>query len=91
MTSKTFTEAEQFLEELAQTRDRGFAIDDEENELGVRCVAAPIFDHAERPVAAVSVSGPLLRFSMPELPRYGETINEVALAISHSLGYRPQR
>jgi IclR family KDG regulon transcriptional repressor len=90
-TNRTLTDRERFLEELVQTRQRGFAIDDEENEMGVRCVAAPIFDHTGQPVAAVSVSGPLLRFSLPELPRYGEKVREAALAISRSLGYRLQR
>jgi IclR family KDG regulon transcriptional repressor len=87
ITTNTITDPERFLEEINRTRERGFALDDEENEIGVRCVAAPIFDHTSQAVAAVSVSAPIQRIPMPEVPRYGARIKETAKAISGKLGY----
>ena len=46
-----------FLGELGLTRERGFAVDNEELDLSIRCLAAPVFDHSSETVAAISVSG----------------------------------
>ncbi len=87
ITPNTITDREQFLAELERTRERGFAIDDEEIELGGRCVAAPIFDHRGQPVAAVSVSVPLPRIPVSEIPRFAEKVRGTAKAVSSRLGY----
>jgi len=87
---KTITDRKLFLEELSKTRERGFAIDDEENELGGRCVAAAILDHTAGPVAAISLSAPVQRLPMSEVPRYGAKVIETAKAISRKLGYLPR-
>ena len=55
----TITSLENLRKELLHVRDTGYSIDNIENELGVRCVAAPILNHRASPIAAVSVSGPL--------------------------------
>lgn len=57
VTSKTVTDREALFEELAEIRERGYAIDDEERVEGMRCVAAPITNGEGEPIAAVSVSG----------------------------------
>ena len=44
-------------------RNQGYAIDEEENELGIRCLGAPILDGRGRPVAAISVSGPVFQMT----------------------------
>lgn len=62
----TITDFPSMLEELARTRARGYAIDDEEHEAGVRCVAAAIRNWAGSPVAAISVSAPASRMT-PEI------------------------
>lgn len=90
MTPNTITDAEQFLRELERTRERGYAVDDEEVELGVRCVAAPVFDHAGRVVAAVSVSVPVPRMPVEQLPHLAERVRQTAKGISTRLGY-PER
>lgn len=87
VTGNTITDLDQFLLELERTCERGYAIDDEEIELGVRCVGAPIFNHTGRPVAAVSVSVPLPRIPSSEIPRYAEKVRETAKSISTRLGY----
>ncbi|BCR06126.1 IclR family transcriptional regulator [Desulfuromonas versatilis] len=62
-TSSTFTDRAKLKQELKKVADQGYAIDDEELDPGVRCVAAPIRDYTRRIVGAVSISGPSMRFS----------------------------
>jgi len=57
LTDKTITDPDVYLEELRKVRRQAYALDDEENEKNVVCVAAPVFDHTGRIVASVSVSG----------------------------------
>ncbi len=87
VTRYTITDRERFLEEIARVRKCGYALDEEENEVGGRCVAAPIFDHDCFPVAAISVSVPIQRLPREKVPEFGEKLIEIALAISHGLGY----
>ncbi len=87
LTPRTITGADQFALELEKTRERGYGLDNEEHQLGGRCVGAPIFDHLGQPIAAVSVSTPLARIPMSEVPVVAEMVRETAKAISLSLGY----
>lgn len=89
MTGRTVTEPAAFHRQLAEVKRLGYALDDEENEEGGRCVAAPIFDHTGRPVAAVSVSMPALRLPYEAVPQVGARVGAAAHAISASLGYAP--
>ncbi len=90
VTAKTILDPARYIQSLHETRARGFAIDDEENEIGGRCVAAPVFDYTGNPVAAVSVSMPSQRASDATLAQIGERVRETARAISYSLGYLPK-
>jgi DNA-binding IclR family transcriptional regulator len=72
---------------LARIREQGFAIDDEECSLGLRCVAAPIRDHRATVLAALSISGPSQRLSHPVLSRLAETVRAAAREVSQRLGY----
>jgi DNA-binding IclR family transcriptional regulator len=87
ITPKTITNQEDFTAELERVRDEGFAVDEEENELGGRCLAAAIFDASGRPVAALSISVPIQRLPRERIPSYGMRIREAALEISRNLGY----
>jgi len=60
-TSNTITDLTKLLSELACIRERGYAIDNEEHEPDVKCVAVPIFDYRQNMVGAISVSGPARR------------------------------
>jgi DNA-binding IclR family transcriptional regulator len=62
-TPETITDREKLRKELRDIADKGFAIDNEELDLGVRCVAAPIRDYTRRIVGAVSISGPSMRLN----------------------------
>jgi len=86
VTPRTIVSPAAFLSELQKTRQRGFAIDDEENELGGRCVAAPIFDYRGSTVAAVSISVPIQRFPRDMIDTYGLWVKATASEISRKLG-----
>jgi DNA-binding IclR family transcriptional regulator len=73
-------------EELAKIRGRGYAMDDEEYELGVRGIASPIRDDSGNSVAAVGVNGPAQRLTKNRLRALAEHVNAAAKAISLRLG-----
>lgn len=86
-TSRTISDWEQLEWHLEQVREQGFAMDDEENEEGVRCVAAPIRDHKRLIVGAISISGPSSRMPLDRLPELAEQVKAAAKQISFRLGY----
>lgn len=86
-TANTITNPATLAEHLKQIRAQGYAIDDEEHELGVRCVAVPIRDHTGSVIAAVSVSGPTLRMTREKLDRLIPEIIATGNRISKALGY----
>ncbi|WP_051341173.1 IclR family transcriptional regulator domain-containing protein [Azospirillum halopraeferens] len=73
-------------DDLARIRARGYAVDDEEHAVGMRCVAAPIFDEHGRPGAAISVSGPAARIDDGRLALVGSLVVEAARTVTHELG-----
>ncbi|QFT01660.1 Acetate operon repressor (plasmid) [Labrenzia sp. THAF191b] len=78
-TPKTITDEDALLAELAQTRSRGFAIDDEEFAPGIRCAARPVFDVRDRMIAALGVSGPSVRVDDDRLKELGELVRATPL------------
>jgi IclR family transcriptional regulator, KDG regulon repressor len=86
-TPLTLTTQDALIADIRKSYARGYAIDNEENELGGRCVAAPILDFRGKPVAALSISVPVQRMPEKNLPIFGEKVTEVAKAISRRLGY----
>ncbi|MBN2760393.1 MAG: IclR family transcriptional regulator [Rhodobacteraceae bacterium] len=72
--------------DCAQTRARGFAFDDEERAIGMRCIAAPIFNPYGEPVAGVSVSGPAFRLDKDNLDRIGALVVQTAAQITAATG-----
>jgi DNA-binding IclR family transcriptional regulator len=87
VTRYTILDAQAFTAELSLTRQRGFGMDEEENEIGGRCVAAPIFDSSGLPVAAVSVSVPVQRLPADRVAEFGQMIQSTAYQISRELGF----
>jgi DNA-binding IclR family transcriptional regulator len=88
-TPQTITTADGLLKALETVRQRGCAIEDEESEIGMRCIAAPIRDDAGEVVAAVGLAGPVSRLSKKTIAAFIPHVIETADAISSRLGYRP--
>jgi IclR family KDG regulon transcriptional repressor len=88
-TENTITEPEKLRAELQSIRARGYAIDDEEIEVGLRCVAAPIRDHSGQVVAAISVAAPVQRMSKKQVQATIPSVVAAAENISRRLGYIP--
>lgn len=74
-------------EALAAVRERGYSLDREENEPGVDCVGAPIFDDSGRVIAAISVSVPAERFDDDRVAELGELVAASARRVSQAIGY----
>ncbi len=88
LTERTVTSAARLISELEDVRRLGYAVDDEEHALGVRCVAAPVLDEQGAPVAAISVSGPVTRMDKTRLMRLGGLIKSAAREITRDYGGR---
>jgi IclR family acetate operon transcriptional repressor len=86
-TASTLAAPELLRADLARARAAGFAIDDEEREAGVCCVAAPIFDRLGRCVAALSISGPSARISAERAAGLGPLVRQAADGCSAALGF----
>lgn len=87
-TAKSLTQPELVQAELAKVRLQGYALDDEELEPGVRCVAAPVWDWQGRVVAALSIAAPSARLPDSALPDVAKHVREAAKAISRRLGWQ---
>lgn len=85
-TPKTITTLSHLLTDLADTRRRGFSIDDEENEARVRCIAAPVVAATGEVVAAIGVSGTVGQIDDEGITRIGNLVRSAALRMSAQLG-----
>jgi DNA-binding IclR family transcriptional regulator len=86
-TERTITDPIRLRKELAQIRQRGYAVAREELEEGLSAVAAPIMDHEGHVIAAISVSGPSFRLTEERLVELAEMTCDAAEAVSCQLGY----
>jgi IclR family KDG regulon transcriptional repressor len=86
-TKNTITKQRNLLKALAEIKQNGYAIDREEFELGLICVAVPIFNQEGHVVASLSASGPANRFEEKEVMRYVATLKKGATAIQNKIGY----
>jgi IclR family transcriptional regulator, KDG regulon repressor len=87
-TPKTNTDPQAFRRVLAEVRERGYAIEDEESEVGMRAIAAPIRNGSGEAVGAIGVAGPVPRLSEETLAAFAPRVLEVAEIISVRMGYR---
>lgn len=88
LTKNTNTDFILFKKELQAIKKNGYAIDDEENEMGVRCVGAPIFNINGKVAGAISVSGPMHRVTEDKIDFISKEVLKYASLISEELGYR---
>ena len=86
-TRRTVADRSSLAAQLEQTRQRGYAIDDEEYNYGVRCVAAAVYDHQGKLVGAIGISGPAGRVTLERIDEFGAVVKGIAGALSARLGY----
>jgi IclR family acetate operon transcriptional repressor len=86
-TPHTIVNARALNADLEAIRARGFSYDNEENEIGVRCVGAPVFDFTGSVVGAISLSGPTDRVDQRRSAELGPMVREAARRISQRMGY----
>jgi IclR family KDG regulon transcriptional repressor len=90
-TENTVKNINQLLADLRSVRKRGYAVDNEEIEIGLRCVGAPLRDYTGGMVGAISVAAPSARLSEKNTPVTGRMIIAIAAEISEQLGFeRPK-
>lgn len=88
MTPKTILSLDEFLETIREIRKFGYALDNEENEMGVRCIAASILDHEGKARNAFSISAPVGRMTDEKLKMLAEYVLESKRNISGEFGFR---
>jgi DNA-binding IclR family transcriptional regulator len=87
-THRTLTTPRQLKAELQRIRARGYAMDNEEIEEGLRCIGAPVRDYSGKVIAAMSVAGPAFRLTEQRIPMVARSVMDAARELSSELGYR---
>jgi len=90
LTENTITDKEELEKELNRIKKQGFALDREENEKDVRCMAAPIRNYQEKVIAAISISSPIFRINKDVQNNLKEALLKTSEKISKRLGYNGQ-
>ena len=88
-TANTITARERFDKTLRDIRKQGFGFDDEEHAIGLRCVAAPIFNEAREAIAGISLSGPAARVTDRRFRELAEMVQRTARVITREYGGKP--
>jgi DNA-binding IclR family transcriptional regulator len=88
-TEKTVLTKQQVIEQIDAYRLKGWYVDDEEHDEGIRCLAAPVYDYMDKVVAAISISGANTLISKETEDEIGTMLVETAKKISKRLGYKP--
>ena len=88
-TEKTLVTREALLADPRLVRMRGYAVDNEEIEKGLRCVGAPVWNYSGEVAAAVSVAGPAFRITRTRVPSIARAVMAMTRRLSAELGYRP--
>ncbi len=83
----TITDPDELIEHLKKVKEQGYAVDDEEQEEGIRCIAGPVFNHRGEIQSSFSISAPITRMDKERLDKLSELIVEYSKKMSRSLGY----
>jgi DNA-binding IclR family transcriptional regulator len=87
-TPKTITTVSRLLKDLEKVRAQGYAVDDEENNIGARCLGAPVFNQSGAIEASIGLSGTTGQVNAQTMPRILEALKDAARHVSMQLGYR---
>lgn len=85
-TPNTITDFDRLTGELREIKARGYALDNEEHETGVFCIAAPIFDYSAHPIAAISISAPTFKMDEERISQISKEVVKSAGAVTGVLG-----
>src|SRR5262249_14436100 len=85
LTERSIVRPGELFRELGNVRRQGYALDDEEARLGLRCVAAVVVNDCSEPFAAISVSGTAARLTDERLPEIGAIVHQVAAELTAEL------
>ena len=86
LTEKSIVRPSDLFKELEKIRKQGYALDDEEACMGLRCIAAVVYNDCAEPLAAISVSGMTSRLTDDRLPEIGQIVRDVAGELTVALG-----
>ncbi len=87
ITPKSIVDFDKYMKIINDVRKEGYALDEEENEIGIRCIGASILDYKNEVCAAISISGPTNIFTLEKIDTYSKLIKEVAEKISEEIGH----
>jgi IclR family KDG regulon transcriptional repressor len=87
-TPRTITKKSVFIKELKAVRERGYSIDNEEFEPGLKCIGAPVLNYSGKVVGAISVAGPAFRMTDANIARLIGSVIQTAKELSEELGFR---
>lgn len=87
-TPASITSREVFLAQVSEVLEKGYAVDIEENEVGILCVGAAVFDYSGKPVGAVSISWPVVRGGLERLYALQEPLRGACADISRAMGHQ---
>ena len=85
-TKHTITEIAALKADLKASRAQGFALDNEEKNIGMRCIAAPVFDMTSEAIAGISVSGPTSRVGPNQISAFSQPVIEAAEQLTRAIG-----
>jgi DNA-binding IclR family transcriptional regulator len=88
LTDNTITDKEDMLKDIEKIKEKGYAVDDEENQMGVTCIAAPVFNHRGEVKYSLSISTPKMRLSFDMFSDFANLITKSAEELSKELGYK---
>jgi len=88
LTPHTIISVPKIMKEFERVRQLGYAVDDEENSLGARCLGAAIFNSQGGVEASVASTGTINAVPRDAVPRLAEMVKDAARRISHQIGYR---
>lgn len=87
-TPNTIVDRNQFDREINWIRDVGYSVDNEENEIGIRCIGAPIFTFTGKVIGAISISGWIITMTNSRISDLVPVIKDISTKISNAMGYR---
>ena len=85
-TDRTLSKVDDLKNDLKRIRQIGYAFDNEEKNVGMQCIAAPVFDTNGEAIAGLSVSGPTSRIAMREIDELGQAVMRSANELSNAIG-----